>query len=164
MLVTATRFADFALAVHITAVVITFGVLFAYPVFVVVGARLDPRAMPWFHRIQKAIAQRLVNPGLLIVLVAGIALASNEHQWKYFYVQWGIGAVVVLGALVGSVIIRDEGKLAELAERDVKAAAGSQATWSAEYQTLQRRALMVGGLVDLIVVVTIFFMALHLGR
>ena len=82
------RLPNLVLAVHISAVMVAFGVTFAYPIVAVVGERLDRRAMPWFHRVQVAISRRLINPGLLVVLLAGIVLASDEHQWKHFYVQW----------------------------------------------------------------------------
>jgi hypothetical protein len=159
----AARFSDYVLAVHITAVVITFGVTFAYPIFVVVGSRIDRRSMPWFHRVQQAIGRRLINPGLGLVLIAGIVLASDEHQWKHFYVQWGLAMVVVLGALEGAVMTRGEGRLAELAERDIQAAGVGELTWSAEYEALARRVNAVGGLMNVLVVLTIFLMALHLG-
>jgi hypothetical protein len=162
MLAPAASFAQFVLAVHIVAVVVAFGVTFSYPLFFVVGMRLDPRAMPWFHRMQQAIGRRLVSPGLGVVLIAGIVLASDEHQWKHFYVQWGIAAVIVLGALEGAVMTRNEGRLAEIAERDVAAAGAGQVTWSAEYEALGRRTGTIGALMGLIVVLTIFFMALHL--
>ena len=162
MLVPAASFADFVLAVHIVAVVVAFGVTFAYPVFATVGMRLDRRAMPWFHRMQQAIGRRLINPGLLLVLIAGIVLASDEHQWKHFYAQWGIAAVIALGAIEGAVMIRGEGRLADIAERDVKAAGSGEVAWSPEYDALFRRLGATGALMNLIVVITIFFMALHL--
>jgi hypothetical protein len=163
MLQTAARFSEYVLAVHILAVVVAFGVTFAYPVFFLVGSQLDRRAMPWFHRMQQAISRRLTNPGLLLVLIAGIILASDEHQWKHFYVQWGIGAVIVLGGLEGSVMLPRAGRLAQLAERDIKAAGDGEVQWSAEYEALARRTGAIGVLMGLIVAVTVFFMALHLG-
>ena len=109
------------LAVHIVAVVVAFGVVFAYPLFAFVGTRLDPRAMPWFHRMQAVIGRRLISPGLAVVLIAGIYLASKLHQWHHFYVQWGLAIVVILGALEGGYMTRHEEKLAELAEHDLAA-------------------------------------------
>ena len=162
MLLTAVLFQQVVLAIHIAAVVVAFGVTFAYPFFGAVGSRMDPRAMPWFHRMQQAIGRRLVSPGLGLVLIAGVILASDEHQWKHFYVQWGIGAAIVLGALEGTVMTRSEGKLAELAERDVQTAGTGEVRWSSEYETLSRRTGAIGGLMGLIVIVTVFFMALHL--
>jgi hypothetical protein len=157
----AAAFSDYVLAVHIVAVVAAFGVTFAYPIFAFVGGRLDRSAMPWFHRMQQAIGRRLISPGLLLVLVAGVILAAGEHQWKHFYVQWGIAVVIVLGALEGAVMVRGEGRLAELAERDIAAAAGRDVEWSPEYEALFKRLGAVGALMVLIVIVTVFFMALH---
>jgi hypothetical protein len=110
--------------------------------------------------VQVAISRRLINPGLLVVLVAGIFLASDEHQWKHFFVQWGVGVVVVLGALEGSFMIPREKKLADLAERDVAAGA---AEWSPEYLALRKRVAGVGSVQSLLVVVTVFLMATHAG-
>jgi hypothetical protein len=78
-------------------------------------------------------------------------------------VQWGLAMVVVLGALEGAVMTRGEGRLAELAERDIQAAGVGELTWSAEYEALARRVNAVGGLMNVLVVLTIFLMALHLG-
>jgi hypothetical protein len=155
----AVAFVDLVLAVHILAVVAAFGVVFAYPLFGLVGARLDPSAMPWFHRMQQLIGRRLINPGLLVVLLAGVYLASKEHQWSAFYVQWGLAAVVAIGALEGAFMIPREGRLAELAKRDL--AAGPDQ--SPEYKAVFRQASIGGGVLIAIVIVTIFLMATHAG-
>jgi hypothetical protein len=162
VLVTA-DFTDVIVGVHVLAVVVAFGVVFSYPLFGTVGVRLDPRAIPWFHRMQSVIGRRLINPGLAVVLLAGIYLASKEHQWSEFYVQWGIGAVVVIGALGGAFMAPNEKRLAALAERDVAAAGAGEIEFSAEYQSLARRVALVGVVLALIVVATIFIMALHVG-
>src|SRR5437763_9705730 len=139
MLVTAVAFWQVVLAIHIIAVVVAFGVTFAYPLFAAVGERIDPRAMPWFHRMQHVITRRLISPGLLVVLVAGIYLASKLHQWSAFYVQWGLAVAIVLGGLAGAVIAPGETKLAELAQGDVDAAAGREVEGSQAYRNLRAR-------------------------
>jgi hypothetical protein len=75
----AVSFFEVVLALHIMAVIIAFGVTFAYPIMFAVGARTDPRSLPVLHRIEYTIERRLTNPGLLIVLIAGIYLASKLH-------------------------------------------------------------------------------------
>jgi hypothetical protein len=132
--------------------------------------------MPWLFSTIQRIDRYIVNPGLAVVLVAGIYLASSEHHWSSFFVQWGIGAVVVIGAGVGSYMIPREGKLAKIAERDLAAAvagAGPGATgaagsddaspWSAEYEKLFKQVSIGGALLDLLVVITVFLMATHAG-
>ncbi len=155
---------EVVLAVHIMAVVVAFGVTFAYPIMFAIGARRDPRALPLLHRIEYSIERMLLNPGLLVVLLAGIYLASKGHYWSDFFVQWGLGVVVVIGALVGAVMIPTGKRAEQLAARDLAAAGeGGEVTLSDEYRALTRRLASVGSLLSLLVLVTILFMALHLG-
>jgi hypothetical protein len=154
---------EVVLAIHIMAVVVAFGVTFAYPIMFTVAARQDPRGLPLVHRIEYTIERMLINPGLLLVLLAGIYLASKGHYWSDFFVQWGLAAVVVIGALVGGVMI-PTAKRAELAAaRDVAAGGDGEIVLGDEYRALVRRLTIVGTLLSLIVLVTILFMALHVG-
>jgi hypothetical protein len=169
MLVPAVAFSDFILAVHILGAVVGFGVIFAYPVLFAVAARTDPGVTPWLLRARRQIGRYLVNPGLLVVVLAGIYLASDEHAWSSFFVGWGIAAAVVIGGIEGAIIIPRSGRLATLAERDLAAtavAAGGQrtsATWSPEYVAGARMLSRAAALLQLIVVVTVFIMATHAG-
>jgi hypothetical protein len=154
---------EVVLAIHIMAVVVAFGVTFAYPIMFTVAARQDPRGLPLVHRIEYTIERMLINPGLLLVLLAGIYLASKGHYWSDFFVQWGLAAVVVIGALVGGVMI-PTAKRAELAAaRDVAAGGDGEIVLGDEYRALVRRLTAVGTLLSLIVLVTILLMALHVG-
>jgi Predicted integral membrane protein (DUF2269) len=161
VLVVGVAFYQVALAIHIMAVVVTFGVLFAYPLIQLVGDRLDPRAIPWYHRVQEKIGQRLISPGLLVVLVAGIYLASKLHQWSFFYVQWGVAVSIVIGALGGVFFSPNERRLAELAERDVASAGAGDVVWSPEYLALRRRNAVLGNGVAVLVLVTIYLMTVQ---
>ncbi len=159
----AVAFREVVLAVHIMAVIVAFGATFAYPIMFSVAARKDPRSLPVLHRIEYSIERRLVNPGLLIVLVAGIYLASKLHSWSAFYVQWGLAAVVVIGAAVGSFMIPTAKRAEALAERDVAAGGQDAISLSEEYRALTRRLATVGSLLSLLVLVTVYFMATHTG-
>jgi hypothetical protein len=157
-------FYEVVLALHIAAVVVAFGVTFAYPIIFTVISRQDPRALPALHRAELAVGRFLIQPGLVVVLLAGIYLASKLDVWTTFYVQWGMGAVIVLGGLGGLFFTPTERRLSELAERDLVAAAGGgEVTMSAEYQTLARRLANVGALSSLLVLVTIYFMVTRTG-
>jgi hypothetical protein len=155
---------EIVLAIHIMAVVVAFGVTFAYPIMFAVAARHDPRGLPLMHRVEYTIERMLINPGLLVVILAGVYLASKGHFWSDFFVQWGLGAAIVIGALIGSVMI-PTAKRAELAAtRDVVAAAtDGQIVMSDEYRALVKRLTVVGSGLSLLVLVTILFMALHIG-
>jgi uncharacterized membrane protein len=162
LLVTAVFFWQIALAVHVIFVVAAFGLLLAYPFIVVAVERFDRRSVPVLRRVRQLLGRSLVNPGLLIVVIAGVYLAANRHQWSQFYVQWGIGAVLVIGALEGAYVVRQSGKLAELAARDISASpASGEITWSSEYLAARTRHDQVNALLAMIVVVTIFLMVVQ---
>ncbi len=152
-------FVGVILALHVLAVVLAFGVLFSYPLFMVVGARLDPTAMPWFHRMQQIVGRYLVSPGLLFVVIFGVILASEDHAWKRFYVQWGIGAAIVIGAVEGMVLIPRTGRLADLARADLE----SGPSLGSAYRAVLRQVSIATAAVSVIVVVTVFLMAVHAG-
>jgi uncharacterized membrane protein len=160
MPIPAVTFYSVVLAIHIMAVVVAFGVTFAYPIIFAVAARHDPRSLPVLHRIAYTVERLLVNPGLLLVLIAGIYLASKGHHWSDFFVQWGLGAVVVIGAVVGIVMIPTSKRAQQTAERDIQASGDGPISMSEEYQAIVRRLSTVGTLLSVLVLVTILFMAI----
>ncbi len=169
MLVGAAAFWQFILALHIVAVVVAFGVLFIYPLLGVIGLRLDPQAMPSFHRFQLAVHTRVQAPGLGVVVLAGIYLASSLHEWSQFFVGWGLAASIVIGGIGGAYIAPRERRLAELAEQEVAGqqaaavpAAGGGLSWSDEYRVGARQADLARLLQLLLAAVTILFMSLQL--
>lgn len=158
MLVTAVVFSNIVLAIHIMAVVLAFGIVVAWPLVSQAVERMEPKAVPMIHRVRVLLGRTLVNPGLLLVVVAGVYLAAHYHVWKQFYVQWGIGAAVVLGALEGAVVMRQSRKLAALAARDVEAAGDGPVNWSEEFVTTRGRADMWSMLMAVLVLATVYVM------
>jgi predicted integral membrane protein DUF2269 len=156
----ATSAYEIVLAVHVMAVVVAFGVTFAYPIMFAVTARSDPRALPLMHRVEYTIERTLINPVLGLVLIAGIFLASDGHLWGQFFVAWGVAAAVVIGAVVGSVLIPTAKRAETTAERDIAASTGDPVEMSEEYRMLTRRLQVVGTLLSLLVLVTILFMVI----
>jgi uncharacterized membrane protein len=149
---------EIVLAIHIMAVVIAFGWTFALPVVFTVAARRDPRSLPVLHRIECRIQQILVNPALVVILGAGIFMASDEHLWSEFFVQWGLGAVIVMGGLVGSVMIPAAKRAEAAAGRDLQGYDGNDFQPGEEYRAIVRRLNTVGSALWLLVLVTILFM------
>jgi hypothetical protein len=171
MLLVPAAFSDVIVGVHVLGAIVGFGIVFAYPLLLGAAARRDPGATPFLLRARTQLGRYIVNPGLLVVVLAGIYLASDEHRWSAFFVQWGIGVAIVIGAVVGSFMIPREGKLAKLAARDLEAAgvgASGAATaddvaWSEEYLAMSRQVAIGGAILDLLVVITVFVMAAHAG-
>ena len=167
ILTPAVVFYEVVLALHILAVVFAFGATFAYPVLIGAITKADTRALPALYRALHAISQRVIMPGLALIVVFGIYLASHLHLWSSFFVQWGLGVSVVIGAVEGMYLGPREKRLIEVADQDLAAAGdggrvGSY-TPSAEHDALVKRIGAVGALMDLLVVITIYFMVTHTG-
>jgi hypothetical protein len=167
MLIPAVTFYTFVLAVHIAAIVIAFGVTFAYPVMYAVGIRAEPRSMPGLHRIQDSVGKLVISPFLGLALLAGIYLASKLHVWSDFYVQWGLGVIIVLGALGGAFFAPRERRLAELAQRDIAAidqtSPGGDVVFGAEYKALRQQLFLVNVGANVLVLLSIYFMTAQTG-
>ncbi len=162
-MVLAVTFYTFVLAAHIASIVIAFGVTFAYPVMYAVGLKREPRTMPGFHRIQDYVGKFVISPFLGLALLCGIYLASKLKVWSDFYVQWGLGVIIVLGGLGGAFFAPRERRLGELAERDIAASGAGEATFSAEYLALRRQVAIVGYVANVLVILTIYFMTAQTG-
>jgi hypothetical protein len=161
---TAVAFYEVITALHVLAVVFAFGATLAYPVLIGAITRANPRALPALYRALHAISQKVIMPGVAAIVVFGVYLASELHYWHAFFVQWGLAVAIVIGAIEGAYLGPREKRLIEVADRDVAAATSEgEVTFSAEHDTLIRRIGGVGALMDLLVVITIFFMVAHLG-
>jgi hypothetical protein len=142
------------LFIHILAVVLAFGPTFAYGLIFSVMPKY-PRAAPAFFEAIRKVDTYLVNPGMIVVLLAGIYVMSKGN-WDggEAFIAVGFLAIIVLFGLQHA-FFRPQGRKAqELAERDLK----QGDSFSPEFEEISRRLSMVGPLAGLIVVVTIFFM------
>jgi hypothetical protein len=158
MLAPAIEFYNVVLAIHIAAVVVAFGVTFAYPVIFAVAAK-HPEHLPFAYRAEKAVGQRIIGPGLVVIILAGAYMASKIHVWGEVWVIVPLIIAIVLGAMGGMFFTPTEKALIEIADRDVGNAQGGPVTMSAEHDRLARR-LQMGGIVSaVLVLVAIFFMA-----
>ena len=153
MLATITGY-SVGLFIHVLAVVLAFGPTFAYGIIFSVMPQ-HPRSAPALFDAIRKVDNYLVNPGTLVVLLAGIYLMSDGHwDGSEAFIAVGFVAIVALLGLQHA-FFRPQGRKAqELAERDLKAGD----TFSAEFEEVSRRLGTVGPIAGLIVVVTIFFM------
>ncbi|HEX6455864.1 MAG TPA: DUF2269 family protein [Solirubrobacterales bacterium] len=142
------------LFIHILAVVLAFGPTFAYGIIFSVMPS-HPRSAPALFDAIRKVDRYLVDPGLVVVLLAGIYLLA-EGPWdsSEAFVTVGFIAIIVLFGLQHG-FFRPQGRKAQdLAERDLEAGD----SFSPEFEEISRRLGMVGPIAGLIVVVTIFFM------
>ncbi len=152
---------DVVMAVHIMAVVIAFGWTFALPIVFAVASRRDPRSLPLLHRVELLVSRYMLNPALLVLVAAGVYLASDGHHWSEFFVQWGLGAAIVIGGLVGSVLMPAARRAEAAVARDLEGWNGEGAfTPGEEYGAIARRINVVGTFASLLVLLTILFMTI----
>jgi integral membrane sensor domain MASE1 len=152
-------FDNVLLVIHVAAVLVAFGVLLGYPIFVLVGnSIMEPRGLPLFHRAQQQLIRRLVTPGLATVVVTGLVLAEDLGTLQTFYVELGILAAIALGAITSCYLSPRELRLAEMAERDLRSDA---AVLSREYEALSGQVAKVTRLASGIVLATILVMIAH---
>jgi hypothetical protein len=149
-------------AIHVMCVSATFGVAFLYPVAFAIVSRHDPRSLPALHRIEYMLERRLLVPGLLLVILTGIDITGIARHWGMFFVQWGLGAALVIGLLLLFVMIPTAERAAAVAQRDIAASVEGDIDLSLEYRLLTRRLLLAGTLLSGLVLVTILFMAVGL--
>ena len=151
----AVGFYDVVLTVHILAVVVAFGVVFSYPVLDAWFRRAVPGNLAALHELHVTLAQRVISPAMLVVLLTGIYLASQD-PWS-FADPW-IGAtfaiLIVLFGLTGAVLTPGDRRLAQLAARDASSGGGP----SADYERERKRIDAFGGLALLLVIVAIFLL------
>lgn len=144
-----------ALFLHILAVVLAFGPTFGYAFFFSVAPQY-PQATPAILAGVQKVDKYLVNPGMIVLLAAGIYLLA-DGPWKGSdaFISVGFLAIIVLFGLQHAFFQPKVREAKALAERDLQAGD----TLSAEFEALGERIGKVGSLAGLIVVVTIFFMA-----
>lgn len=145
----------FALFLHILAVVLAFGPTFGYALFFSVAPQ-HPRATPAILAGVERCDRYLVNPGMIVLLLAGIyLLIDGDWETNEAFISVGFVAILVLFGLQHAFFQPQTRKARELAERDLKLGD----TLSDEFVSLSDRIGKVGGLAGLIVVVTVFFMS-----
>jgi hypothetical protein len=147
-MVLAISFYDVVLWIHITAVVVAFGALFAYPIFLAVNVRAPLGERAALHRAQIAFSKRVTGPAIGVILLAGIYLATDAHLWSEGWVGLGFLLLLVIAGLGATVLRRGEEGL------EATASAGDEPGYAATLATVQKWTLITLGLI----VVVIFLM------
>jgi len=144
------------LFLHILAVVLAFGPTFGYAFFFSVAPQY-PKATPAILAGVQKVDKYLVNPGMIVLLLAGFGLVSaSDGAWDLndVFVSVGIFAIIALFALQHGFFQPKVREAKAIAERDLK----SGDTLSPEFEALGDRIGKAGALAGIVVVVAIFFM------
>lgn len=143
----AVQFYDVVLWVHITAVVIAFGALFAYPVFLAVNAQAPLAQRAVFHRSQIAFSKRVTGPVIGVILLAGAYLATDRDLWSEPWVTISLVMLFVIAGLGATVLRRSEEGLLASAE------GGDEARYASELKTARMWTLVTIALIVLTIYV-----------
>lgn len=139
---------------HILAVVLAFGPTFGYAIFASVAAQY-PRATPAILAGIQRTDRYLVNPGMIVLLLAGLyLLVDGPWQASDSFISMGFLAIIVLFGLQHAFFQPQTAKAKAIAERDLKA--GDEL--SDEFDAISQKLGQVGTLAGVIVILTVFFM------
>ena len=155
----AIAFYDISVFVHVAAVVVGFGATFAESLMFPVAMKVGKQHLPYVHRLQLAINQRLASPALLLIIITGIYQTADRWEFGDFWISATFLIAIVLGGLIGAYFIPSDRRLAPLAERDL-AATGDV---SHAYQRQARRQGMLGALAGVLVLLAVFLMVTKPG-
>ena len=140
---------DVVLWLHITAVVIAFGAVFAYPVFLAVVARAPIAQRAAFHHAQIAFSKNVTGPTIGVILLAGVYLATDGDLWSELWVTVPFVLLFVIAGLGATLLRRGEEGLVAASE------AGDEAAYAAALAGLRTWTYVTLALI----VITIFFMS-----
>lgn len=147
----AVTFSEIVLWIHVSAVVAAFGGIIAYPFALAAVRGKDPAALAAFHRVSGEVGARVMTFGMVVVLAAGMYLATDRELWSEMWVSLSMLILLVLFALTGAVITPGERKAAELAARD-------GGTPSAEYERQAAKLRTVAVISGVLVLIALFLM------
>ena len=149
---------------HISATVIGLGATFAEAIAFQVAMKMDPRVMPYVHRLQRAINQRLANPALLVILITGFYQVS-EGNWSMgdAWISATFVIIIALGGLLGAYFIPTDKRLEKQAAEEIAAAGDGQVQFSQGYLDKLRQEGIVGMVSGLLIVAAIFLMVVKPG-
>lgn len=155
---------ELSLFVHISAVVVGLGATFAESVTFPVAMRLDPRHLPYVHRLHLAVNRWLASPALLLVLVTGVyQVEDGGFDFGAAWISASLAIVLVLGAIVGGYLIPADRRLATLAESEIAASGEGPVKLSDDYARRARMTGIVGALASVLVLVVVFLMVVQPG-
>ena len=147
MSIVAVTLYDTVLWIHVTAVVVAFGALFAYPIFLAVNARAPIGQRAGLHRAQIAFSKRVTGPVIGVILLAGIYLATDAELWDQAWVGISLLLLFVIAGLGATVLRKGEEALEATAD------AGDEADYSRALAGVRR-----GTLITLALIVFVIFL------
>jgi predicted integral membrane protein DUF2269 len=150
---------DISVFVHVAAVVVGFGATFAEAIMFPVAMKTGAQHLPYVHRLQLAINQRMATPALALIIITGIYQTADRWEFGDFWISATFLIALILGGLNGAYFIPSDRRLAPLVERDL----AENGVPSETYLAQAKRQGMFGALAGVLVLVAIFLMVTKPG-
>ena len=155
---------ELSLFLHITAAVIGLGSTFVEGLTYPVAMRLDPRHLPYKHRLQLAIHRFLTFPALVILLVTGLYQAGDANfDLGDLWLTGALTIVGVLAAMLAAYFIPEDRRLEAMVTRDIAESGSGEVALSTEYQRRVRLEAALGGFASVLVLAAIYLMITNPG-
>jgi hypothetical protein len=138
-------------AVHIIAAFAAYGLPAAYPLVLPYLRRHHPEALPGVHAIQYRLNLALTGPFTIVLLAAGVYLATDGDRWGEPFTTAGVVAVAIIAVVGGAVIVPATKQL------------GTLAPDTPVYAAVFRRYLVAEIFLAAVVLLAIFVMAAKPG-
>lgn len=158
---------DFSVFIHVSAVVVGFGMTFAESILFPVAMRMSARNLPYVHRLQLTINQFFALPALVIIVATGIYQMS-EGNWDYgdLWVSGTLTIVVIIALTLVFFFIPTDRRLLPLIEKTIDDAGDRRLTLAdlpKEYVKWGRLEGLVGSFLGILLIVAIYFMTTKPG-
>jgi uncharacterized membrane protein len=139
---------------HVSAVVVGFGATFAEAIMFPVAMKAGVRHLPYVHKLQLAINQRLATPAMVVIILTGLYQTSERWDFGEVWITATFAIVIVIGGLLGGYFVPTDRRLAAQAEREL----ADTGEVSEDYLRQARREGMVGALTGVLLIVAVFLM------
>jgi uncharacterized membrane protein len=158
---------EFSIFLHVTAVVVGFGVTFSESVMFPVAMKMSARNLPFVHRLQLVINQFFAIPAAIVIAATGIYQVDKfDYDYGNFWLSATIAILVVLFLVNIFFFIPADRKLLPIIEKAVADAGDKELKLSDlpdTYQRLGRAEGIVGSIMGILLIAAIFFMTTKPG-
>lgn len=156
---------EVGLFLHVTSVVVAFGVLFIFPLMNRMAERSDPRSLPYFYRIVTKVLRIIVTPAMVVLLVTGLYLiGEGPTGFGDPWISSTFAILIALFAIVGAALTPLSARLVALSEREVSTITNpDDLKLSNEYRAAARQLKLLSFATSLLVLAAIFLMSTKPG-
>jgi Predicted integral membrane protein (DUF2269) len=154
----AVQFYDVIVWLHVSSVVIAFGPTFASGIYLAMTARNHPRSIPAVIEAQNVVTRTMVTIGGVLILLTGIYLTADRWDFGYFFVTWGLIAIIALLGLAHGFFLPHDRRALAAAKRDIEAAGSGEVEFGEEFNRESGASARMGPIAGLIVILTIYVM------